>query len=73
MSSRRVAAAVLAVVLTVLSAIAVAGTSRFSGPVLWTISRPRPGEGGHGVHAEDLVVAACWLAGMVCCWRVWRD
>lgn len=68
MTSRRVQALGLALVITVLTVFALAGSSRLSGPVLWTISR----EHGHGIHRDDLVVVACWLAGMTCCWRLWR-
>lgn len=74
MRSRRGAALVLMVALTATSVLAVAGSSRLSGPVLWTITEPRPGHpDGHGVHLDDLFVVALWLAGLVTCWRLWRE
>lgn len=67
MTSRRLQAAVLAVVINVLTLFALAGSSRLSGPVLWGSEAT-----GHGIHRDDLLVAACWLAGMVVCVLVAR-
>ncbi len=41
-----------------------AGSSRLSGPVLWTI-----GDTSHGVHATDLVAVALWGMAVVAVWR----
>jgi hypothetical protein len=56
-------------VITMLSVFAVAGHSRLSGPILFAL----PGSKTHGVHRDDLVVAAIWLVGMLLCLRLWRD
>lgn len=61
MTSRRLLSACLAVVISVLAVFGVAGHSRLSGPTLWAIND------SNGVHRDDLVVAACWLVGMVIC------
>ena len=56
--------ALLAVIAsTVMAVFGVAGHSRLSGPVLLTLT------GSHGVHLDDLVVAACWLAIVGLAWR----
>ncbi|GAA3828351.1 hypothetical protein GCM10022242_32190 [Nocardioides panacisoli] len=61
MTARRVQATVLALVITVLAVFGVAGHSRLSGPILWTINDT------NGVHRDDLIVAGCWLVGIVIC------
>jgi len=66
-TSRRLQAAALAVVITALTVFALAGHSRLSGPVLWGF-----GDTTHGIHRDDLVVAAIWLVGMVICALVAR-
>lgn len=61
MTARRLQAACLAIVITVLALLSVAGSSRLSGPVVVAI------DWHHGIHREDLVVAGCWLVGMTLC------
>lgn len=62
MTARRLQAVCLALVISVLTVFAIAGQSRLSGPVLWGSK-----DWGHGVHRDDLLVAGCWLIGMVLC------
>jgi hypothetical protein len=58
---------VLAVLGTLLAAAALAGRSRFSGPVIVEVVPY------HGLHLEDLPVLVVWLLAMWCCWRLWLD
>ncbi len=67
MSGRRGIVIVVALLLSVIAAFGVAGHSRLSGPVLFSFT------GSHGVHRDDLIVLAAWLAGIACCLRLWRD
>ncbi|WP_300681272.1 hypothetical protein [Nocardioides sp.] len=60
MRPRWVSSAVLALAVTLLWFFAIAGSSRFSGPVLWEF-----GSSSHGVHRDDLLVTAVWLG---CLW-----
>jgi len=64
--SRQANAILLAIALTVLMVFAVAGQSRLSGPVIFTFSR------SHGVHRDDLIALAAWIAGMWCVSRIPR-
>lgn len=57
----------LALILTVLTVAGVAGSSRFSGPVLFAF-----GESTHGVHRDDLLVLAIYLSGLSLCWTLRR-
>ncbi|WP_157537774.1 hypothetical protein [Nocardioides sp. Root190] len=45
---------------------AVAGSSRISGPVIWVVTET------HGLHLDDLVVLAAWAICMAWCWQLWR-
>ncbi|WP_229052911.1 hypothetical protein [Aeromicrobium sp. Leaf350] len=49
----------LVVVLSVLLVYAVAGSSRISGPVLFTLVENR-----HGVHVGDVVAFVTWCVGL---------
>ena len=44
----------------------VAGHSRISGPVILSLT------GTHGVHLDDLIVVACWVAIVGFVWRSTR-
>ena len=69
MSPRRVSALVAAAALSGLLVIAVAlpqDPDEITATILLTF-------GEHGVHLSDLPAAACWLAGMVACWNLWRE
>jgi len=56
-------AAVAVVASTVMAVFGVAGHSRISGPVILTLTR------SHGVHLDDLIVVACWVAIVGFAWR----
>ena len=65
--SNRVMAVLLAIVLTVLTVVAVVGHhDPLEGPVIFGLSET------HGVHVGDLLVVAAWAVGVACCWRLWR-
>jgi len=59
MRQRWVPRALLAGAVTLLWFFAIAGSSRFSGPVLFDLG------GSHGVHRDDLLLTVVWLA---CLW-----
>ncbi|WP_370289468.1 hypothetical protein [Nocardioides sp.] len=54
--------AFVATVITALALVAVAGSSRLSGPVIFTFSA------SHGVHRDDLFVVALWAVSIAWCW-----
>lgn len=54
--------AFVAAVITGLAVIAVAGSSRLSGPVILTFSAT------HGLHRDDLVVVVLWAISIAWCW-----
>lgn len=56
---------VLFLVLTALLLLAVAGQSRISGPIVFTLV-----EDQHGVHLSDLVALGLWLVGVGALTRV---
>lgn len=62
----RVQVTVVAVLISAMAFLAVAGSSRFSGPVVGVITT------SHGVHVSDLLVLAAWSVCMAWCWRQWR-
>ncbi|MFT4264612.1 MAG: hypothetical protein QM572_14595 [Nocardioides sp.] len=55
MLGRVLAATALALSATVMAVYGVAGTSRLSGPILFSVSST------HGVHRDDLLIVACWV------------
>lgn len=56
----------VAVALTVLMVLLVAGHEAWSGPKLFAVSSE------HGVHLGDLPVLAVWAVGLYVCMRQWR-
>jgi hypothetical protein len=64
--SQRIQLSVVALLISGISAQALAGSSRFSGPVILTLSPT------HGVHVDDLLVVLAWLGCMAWCLRQWR-
>ena len=62
----RACLALVALALTVLSVIAVAGHSRFAGEVLFALTPT------HGVDEGDVPVALTWLVGMIGLAVLWR-
>jgi len=62
----RVQVVLVVVATTVVTFFALAGQSRFAGPVLLQLSDT------HGVHRDDLLIVGCWGVVLVCCWRAWR-
>lgn len=56
----------IAALITWLTFLAIAGSSRMSGPVIWVITET------HGVHLDDLFVLAAWALCMAWCWAQWR-
>lgn len=62
----RVEITLMAVLISAMALLAIAGSSRISGPVVQVITT------GHGVHVSDLFVCAAWSVCMAWCWRLWR-
>ncbi len=62
----RVCVVVLALVLTLLAFVSVAGHGPFAGEVLYTISPT------HGIDEGDVPIAVAWALGMGCLAVLWR-
>ena len=62
----RVFVAVAMVTLTALAFALVAGNEPWAGPELLKITET------HGLHSADVPILLSWVAGMACCWWLWR-
>jgi len=64
--SDRVSAALLAVLFTALTVVAVLGRDPFAGRILFSVTDT------HGVHLGDLLFVGAWVVGLAGCWWLWR-
>ncbi len=63
---RRPAVIALALILSILTLLLLAGHGPWSGHLILEF------DDDHGVNSGDLIIAPLWLAGMACCAWLWR-